>query len=477
VKHGNEQAHATHVAGLALSLFDATADLLGVPAVDRPLLGAACRLHEIGYGVNPRRHARAGYEIVRAAGLTGFTTSERNDIAATVFLHPARTAAADRKLDRRLRTLPRARRLAAYLRIADGLDAAHIQDAAIVAVQKTEQAILVHVACHDASPGPAHAKRKADLWRQVFPLELQLVRADRGTAGSAPLLTMEMPVVEGARRLLYLGFCSLLENVQGALEGTDREALHKARVGIRRMRTVLRAFRKPLKSTSAARMDRDLQHLNAILGEVRDLDVWIDLLTGRTLQRQLANHPHGMQYIDHQVALRRLQQSTVRRHLGGASFAALQARIGRLLRIELPQLALTSSTGPLGAYSRRVVAKNLSQALELATYRNARSLDKLHRLRIALRRVRYLGSAFVDILGPPGGALVKRIHGVEAALGRLRDTELALARIGREGPAPPRLLVLRLERRRRKAIAELASAWQGLAEPGFLAGVRRSLES
>jgi CHAD domain-containing protein len=124
-----------------------------------------------------------------------------------------------------------------------------------------------------------------------------------------------------------------------------------------------------------------------------------------------------------------------------------------------------------------VVAKNLSQALELAAYRNARSLDKLHRLRIALRRVRYLGTAFADILGPPEGALVKRIHGVEAALGRLRDTELASARIRREGPAPPRLLVLRLERRRRKAIAELASAWKGLAEPGFLAGVRRSLES
>ena len=478
VKHGNEQAHAAHVAALALGLFDATAGLLGVPAEDRPLLEAACRLHEVGYGVNPRRHARAGYEIVRGEGLQGFTNSARADIAAAIYLHPARPgAAADRLLARRLCALPRARRLAAYLRIADGLDAAHLQDAAIVAVRKTARTIRLHVVCHDSSPGLAQAERKADLWRQVFPMELRFVRAARGSVRGAPLLTSELPVVEGARRLLYLGFSSLLANVHGALDGTDSEALHKARVAIRRMRSVLRAFRKPLKPTSAARIDRDLQHLNAVLGDVRDLDVWIDLLTGKTLQQQLATHPYGMRYIDHQVALRRLQQATVRRHLGGASFAALQARVGRLLRIELPQLLLTSSAGSLGLYGRRVLAKNLSQALDLANFRHARSLEKLHRLRIALRRVRYIGAAFAEILGPSGGALVKRIHGVEGALGRLRDTELAFARIRREGPAPPRLLVLRLSRRRKKAAAELTTAWQRLAQPGFLAGVRRRLES
>jgi len=137
-----------------------------------------------GYGVNPRRHARAGYEIVRSEGLEGFTSSALDDIAAAICLHPARPgAAADGSLARRLRALPRARRLAAYLRIADGLDAAHLQDAVIVEVQKTESIICLHVACHEASPGLVRADRKADLWREVFPLELQFVRTVRRPAG------------------------------------------------------------------------------------------------------------------------------------------------------------------------------------------------------------------------------------------------------------------------------------------------------
>ena len=476
-KYGNEQAHAEHVAALALRLFDATSGLLGVPAEDRPLLEAACRLHEVGRSVNPRRHARTGYEIVRRKGLSGFTNSARNDIAAAIFLHPMRLGAAtDRALGRRLRSLPRARRLAAYLRIADGLDAAHVQDAAIVAVRKIGRTICLRITCHDFSPGIAQANRKADLWRQVFPVELQLMRAARRSVRPAPLLTVDLPVIEGVRRLLYLGFSSLLANVHGALDATDREALHSARVGIRRMRAVLRAFRKPLESTSAARIERELQRLNAALGDVRDLDVWIDLLTGKALRQQLATHPRGMRFIDHQVELRRLQHATVRRHLGGTSFAALQARVGRLLRIELPQLLQTSPAGSLVLLSRRALAKNLRQALDLADLRHARSLEKQHRLRIALRRVRYIGDSFAELLDPSVGALVKRIHEVEWALGRLRDTDLAFARIRREGPSPPRLLVERLELRRKKAAAELATAWQQLVEPAFLAGVHRKLK-
>ncbi len=475
-KYGSERAHSEQVTALALGLFDAAAGLMAVPADDRPLLEAAGRLHEVGYGVNPRRHAWTGCEIVRREGLEGFSDIARDDIAAAIFLHPTRGGATDRSRARRLRISPRARRLAAFLRIGDGLDAAHLQDAAFSAVWKTRRTLCLQVTCHDFSPDLAQADRKADLWRQVFPVELQIARAPGRSARPAPLLTPDLPVIEGARRLLCLGFSSLLANVPGALGATDQEALHDARAGIRRMRVVLRVFRKPLEPTSAARIERDLKRVNTALGDARDLDVWIDLLTGTTLRQQLATHPRGKRFIDHQVELRRLGQATVRRHLGGASFAALQARVGHLLRIELPPLMPTTPAGSLEPFARRALAKLLRQTFEEADLRRARSVAKLHCLRIALRRLRYLSEAFGGLLGPPVETLGKRIHATEWALGRLRDADLALARIRREGPSPPRLLVLWLERRRRKAAAELTKAWQRLTEPGFLDKVRRRLD-
>jgi hypothetical protein len=62
---------------------------------------------------------------------------------------------------------------------------------------------------------------------------------------------------------------------------------------------------------------------------------------------------------------------------------------------------------------------------------------------------------------------------VEWALGRIRDVDMAIARMQREGPAPPRLLVENLEWRRQIIGTELAEAWRRLEKPRFLRALRR----
>ena len=468
-KHGGEKAHADHVAALALQLFDATAADLGVPVDDRPLLAAACRLHEIGFGAGSRRHAWAGCETVRREGLSGFPDSARRDVAAAIFLHPLQMGPADRRLARRLRASPRARRLAAYLRVADGLDAVHLQDATIRSVRRKGRTFSLHVACHERSPQPGAADRKADLWRTVFPVGLEIERDHRA---SGPLLAEDLPVIEAARRLLYLEFHGLVANAGAARIGADPEALHATRICARRLRAVLRVFRKPLRATGAARVRRDLRRLAAALGEVRDLDVWIDLLTGRTFGPHVAANARGRHFVDHQVGLRRLQQATVRRHLGGASFLALQARVGRLLRVELPRLLEYAPAGSLGELARCALDRALQDALDRAELRHARSLIKQHRLRRALRRVRFTAEFFREFLGPAAAELGGRAHAVERSLGRVRDSALALERVRREGPAPPQIIVRGLDRRRADAVAGLRRAWRRFAQPRFLDRVR-----
>jgi len=56
-RYRDEQAHTDKVAHLAASPFDRARRTLCLPAADRRLLLAACRLHDLGYGQDPAAHA------------------------------------------------------------------------------------------------------------------------------------------------------------------------------------------------------------------------------------------------------------------------------------------------------------------------------------------------------------------------------------------------------------------------------------
>jgi CHAD domain-containing protein len=390
-------------------------------------------------------------------------------------MHPASLAPA--AAGRRDAGHPETRRLlfsAALVRIADALDASHLQDALVVSVRAMKRTVRVSVRSGGFSPGIEPARRQAALCREAFPVDLDL----RLLAGPAPvpLLKRSLSLPEGVQRLLFLQYRTMEANVRGAVAGDGEEALHDLRIAVRRMRAVLRAFRKPLAGTSAARIDGDLQRLNRVLGLARDLDVWIGFFSTESVSAQFTGHRLWARFVAHQLELRRLQQATVRRQLHGSGFAALQLRIGRLLRVELPAAAASSPEPSLERSARRALLKSLRRALDLGSLRKSRSAEKLHRLRIALRRLRYLGSFFAPVLGRPVRRLTRRTHALERMLGEMRDADLVLSRIAQEGPTPPRLLVRQLERLRKADGTALEEAWGRFEDPVFIRGLRRALE-
>ena len=65
----------------------------------------------------------------------------------------------------------------------------------------------------------------------------------------------------------------------GTLEGEDIEALHDMRVSARRLRAVLRIFRECFPKKKFKKQDARLQMLIRSLGSVREVDVFIDVLS------------------------------------------------------------------------------------------------------------------------------------------------------------------------------------------------------
>ena len=462
-KYHNESVHTEYVTALALNLFDKTRVRLNIPAANRVLLEAAARLHDVGYSVNPLHHVEVSAQIILQEGIKGYREMQLPLIAGIMLLHGGKLAEilrhplfdelTDAQRDRVLR-------LSAFLRLADGLDYGHIQNAAITSVEFNAKNVEARVASGLFPHNLTRADRKADLWRKVFPLEIRLV-PDRTI--TRQLVYPDLPPAEAARRLLSLQYKTILANIDGTLDGSDIEPLHRIRVATRRMHTLLRLFRKHLPRESTEFIDGALRELGRELGPARDLDVWIDFLRTDAARQPLTASRLWQPFLHHQLRCRYLQDATVRRSLRGAHFGALRHHAARLLRAELPLLLETApANGVLESLARKKFTKALRRVRKQDNLWHSTDSAKLHRLRGMLRQARYVGEFFAPFLDPGEQRLTKRLHEAEQVLARIHDIDIALEEFLPEGPDAPRVLVKQLQKQRRQALQELERSWKRL---------------
>ncbi|GMV51560.1 Ppx/GppA family phosphatase [Nitrospirales bacterium NOB] len=173
------EAHALHVAALALQLFDQTTSLHGYGAREREWLEFAAVLHDIGYMINSRQHHKHAYYLIKHSDLSGFTADEIDLIANIARYH--RRSVPGRKHEE-YTALPNAMqrivtRLSAFLRIADGLDRSQfgVVQQLSVALDKT---VLISVRVSgDAELELWAARSRSDLFEKVFKRPVEFVVA------------------------------------------------------------------------------------------------------------------------------------------------------------------------------------------------------------------------------------------------------------------------------------------------------------
>jgi CHAD domain-containing protein len=301
----------------------------------------------------------------------------------------------------------------------------------------------------------------ATFWHPLS-VKVSVSRPPHRVGPRVSLLSPDLTVPAAVRRLIKSQSEVIRANLDGVRGGKDSAPLHDLRVAIRRLRTTLRAFRKPLAGTSAARIDPALQQLNRCLGPARDLDVWLAFLSDAAVEKSLAGHRRWKKFVCQEQAGRKRQQAMVQRCLGRSSFLALQQRLDHFERVELSSLPRASPSETVADFAQRAWGKSLRRALGLAKGRRSERSDELHQLRRALRRARYLGEFFAPVLGEPFDKLTRRIHGAEQALGKIHDADVGLAPMPREGLVPPRLLVRCLKQHRAASLAKLEARWRRL---------------
>jgi exopolyphosphatase/guanosine-5'-triphosphate,3'-diphosphate pyrophosphatase len=166
-----ERAHATHVARLALRIFDQTCDLHRCNTGERELLEYASLLHEVGMHVSYQDHQKHSYYLISHAGLRGFTTDQVAIVANVARYYRKSTPDEDHDHFAQLSEAQQeiVRKLVAILRIADALDRGRRRAVRDVAVEVGEERVRFHVRLRgDADVELASAAKRAKYFGKVF---------------------------------------------------------------------------------------------------------------------------------------------------------------------------------------------------------------------------------------------------------------------------------------------------------------------
>jgi CHAD domain-containing protein len=186
-------------------------------------------------------------------------------------------------------------------------------------------------------------------------------------------------------------------SARGVLDSEDPEHLHQLRVGARRLRSALRAFRPILPRKDAKRLRRSLRKVAPALGRARDWDVLAGRLGGNAKKRHAA---------------RREAREAIR----SEAFAKMLRRARALQAQDSPE-----SLAQFGGAALSRMHRKLMKAARGIDWSDA---AQRHAVRIRVKRLRYTAEFFADAFNG-SSPYVSALKELQRILGELNDIAVA----------------------------------------------------
>ena len=282
-----------------------------------------------------------------------------------------------------------------------------------------------------------------------------------------------MTVSNAFRAVMAAGLAHLLANERGLLLGADPEYLHQARVALRRLRSALGVFSPPVPERAIAPVARELKWLASRLGPVRDWDVFI----GESLPpvvEAFGAHRGLKAFRARCKRLRRGAGANARRAARSSRYRQLKRMLATWLASEdwlasRSGAARASVQGPVTGHARNVLEKRYQRVRKRGRRLDKRSDAELHRLRIAVKKLRYATDFFSGLYqGKRVRDMLRRLARLQDILGAMNDaataadlTERACAGARGASMLEARGMVLGWSRGRAATLrGELKDAWQ-----------------
>jgi len=241
-----------------------------------------------------------------------------------------------------------------------------------------------------------------------------------------------------AYRIFAYQFSQMLVHEKGTRKGEDIEELHDMRVAVRRMRAAATVFDKYLESEKLEPHLKGLKRTLGALGGVRDLDVFRE--KAETYLKTLpSGHEHDLDPLFTTLAAEREKaRENMLDYLDSEKYSRFKKDFSEFL--EFPETwALPTTTEKHDALPHRVkdVLPSILYArlADISAYSEwvegpYVSVERLHRLRIAAKGLRYTLEFFESVLGKEVEPLIKDFKVLQDHLGDLHDAAVATSMLG-----------------------------------------------
>jgi len=236
-------------------------------------------------------------------------------------------------------------------------------------------------------------------------------------------LTGDLAVGRGLKAMAGSCLEHLLGNQACARLGVDSEGVHQMRVALRRLRAVLALARRAGQSPPGGTVARGLEWLGGILGSARDLDVLIDQSLAEA-RAAMPDQPALTELAEAMAQRREAMRGSVRAALGARRYTGLMLGIGRWLA-EGDDRVMGETTSLID-YAGRALERFAREAAKRGRGIERRDVQALHRLRIALKRLRYAAEFFAPLFeSRRTERYLVALRGLQDRLGVINDAESA----------------------------------------------------
>ena len=182
-KYRYDRKHGLHVAALSTRMFDALRDEHGLSNRERLLLEVAAMLHDIGTFVSLRAHHKHTLYLIAASQIFGLSDTETDIVANIARYHrrglPQKSHLPYIELDQPDRLI--VNKLGAILRLANGLDAEHVQNVKDVRLGRRDELWILEIEpVSDVTMEMMVASARSDMFVETYGRRVLIRRIGEG---------------------------------------------------------------------------------------------------------------------------------------------------------------------------------------------------------------------------------------------------------------------------------------------------------